>query len=152
MAGKNPRKIQPGSTIILKGCFSIESLSTRQRLWTQFTSTVSSSTCGQSLGIVSGFYSEKWGKYSTFNQWPVEISIHQPCALGIRLSCFSFPIDEAFARLKYWLCMTKTTGGLILNIVCHVSTNFYGTFLIFHLSAFCQSITEQHAWTKGFWT
>ena len=59
MAGENLRKIQPGSTIILKGCFSIESLSTIQRLRTQFTIYLASSRCGQALGNDSGFYSEK---------------------------------------------------------------------------------------------
>ena len=130
MAGENQRKIHPGSTIILKGRLSMEKQSTIQRLRTQFTISMASATCGQSLGIVSGFYSEKWGRYSTFKEWLVDISIHQPCAWsGTRISGFSFPIDEAFVRLKYyWLFMTRTTGGLILNIVWHVSTNFYCTW------------------------
>ena len=57
--GQLSRLNTSGSTIILTGRFSIESLSTIQRLMTQFTIPMASTTYGQSLDIVSGFYSEK---------------------------------------------------------------------------------------------
>ena len=91
MAGENTRKIQPGSTIILKGCFSIESLSTLQILNTQFTISMASSTCDQS----SGFYSEKLGRYTTFNERTVDISRHEPSTWsGARISCLPFPLTK----------------------------------------------------------
>ena len=41
---------------------------------------------------------------------------------------FLFYIDDAVLRLKYYkLFRLKTTWGLILNIVCHVSPNFTDT-------------------------
>jgi hypothetical protein len=40
------------------------------------------------------------------------------------------PIEEATVRLKYyWLCIVKTTWGLINKNVWHVSTNFTDTIL-----------------------
>jgi hypothetical protein len=144
---------------VLLFCFSIESLSTIQRLMKQFTIPMASTTWGQSLGIVSGFYSKKWGRNTTFNERPVEISRDVSCAIPrARLSCFSFSIDEAIVQLKYdRLFMTKTTWGLIVNIVWHVSTNFYGTFLIFRLpavTALCANglLNKTHQQTWGFWT
>ena len=53
------------------------------------------STCGQSLGIVSGFYSKNEGDraLSMSGQWKFP---------DMSLSCFSFSIDEAFVQFKYY--------------------------------------------------
>ena len=56
MAGENQRKIQPGSTIIL-AVFLLKAYPPYKDLGPS--GNLSSSTCDQSLGIVSGFYSEK---------------------------------------------------------------------------------------------
>ena len=65
MAGENLRKIHPGSAIILKLLFfnfSIESLSTILRDRPQILFPMASTSCEQSVDIVSGLYSENEGE------------------------------------------------------------------------------------------
>ena len=100
---------------------------------TQIAVPVPSTRC-QSLEIVSGLYSEKWGSKTSLNEWTLQclraFSYARPRA---RLSCLPY-IDNNVVRLKYyWLLWLKTTWGLIITIIWHVSTNFTDTILIFCL-------------------
>jgi hypothetical protein len=85
------------------------------------------------------------------SEW-VDTSVSQRFFLGATESApflFSFYIDKAFVRLKYyWLLWLKTTWGLIVNIIWHVSTNFIDNFRVFRLPFVTAFEPEQETWTK----
>ena len=110
---------------------------------------MASTSCELSLDTVSGLYSEKWGRMSSFNERPVESPQTVLCATPrARLSLFFLYIDDAIVWLKYYrLFRLKTTWGLIINIVWHVSTHFTDTIWNFRLPL-VTAFNPLEYWTK----
>ena len=94
----------------------------------------------QSLEIVSGLYSEKWGSKSSLNEWTLPCHRAFSCARPRLPFLFTFYIGDVIVRVKYyWLFRLKITWGLNVNIVWHVSMNFTDTIWIF-LSGCCDCV------------
>ena len=93
---------------------------------------MASTWCEQSLDIVSGFYFEKWARTITSHQWMA--GCQQSFACTTAWSRHFLSIEKATVRLKYYrLFIVKTTWGLIIKKVWHVSTNFTDTIWNFRL-------------------
>ena len=113
-----------------------------------------STRCQQSLEIVSGLYSDKWGSKSCLNEWTLLCHRAFSCARPERVPfLFTFYIDNVIVRLKYYrLFRLKTTWGLNINMAWHVSVNFTDTIWIFFVCLLwlrlSQWITEENLRTK----
>ena len=96
---------------------------------------MASTWCEQSLDIVSVFYSEKWVRTITSRQWMAgcQQSFASATAWSRHFLSLS-PIEKATVRVKYYqLFIVKTTWGLIIKNIWHVSMNFTDTIWNFRL-------------------
>ena len=93
-----------------------------------------STRCQKSLEIVSGLYSEKWGSKSSLTEWTLPCHRAFSCVRPREyLSCLPFILTTLLSGWNYRLCRLKTTWGLNINIVWHVSMNFTDTIWIIFL-------------------
>ena len=153
LTDENLRKIHSGSCGFVVFLFNAISVSIDLGLKLQF---LCLPLDVKSLEIVSGVYSEKWGSKSSLNGWALKCQSFFICPTERVPFLFIFYIDDVIVRLKYYrLFRLKTTWGLNMNIVWHVSMNFTDTIMIFFVCLLWLRlslwINEENENKRGFW-